>query len=80
MAKRLAIGAAVVALGVVVVLVQRGVRPEFVLILGVIGALFAARIRRDRGRVLSMSADALRRRAVRGLAIALPFAAAALVI
>ena len=80
MAKRLAIGAAVVALGVVVVLVQRGVRPEFVLILGVIGALFAARIRRDRGRVLSMSADALRRRAVRGLAITLPFAAAALVI
>ena len=42
MAKRLAIGTAVVALGVVVVLVQRGVRPEFVLFLGVIGALFAA--------------------------------------
>ena len=72
--------AIVVGLGALVLLAMRGVRPELIAAMGLVYAALAARTMRSLRRIEPDATEsALRRRAVRGLALALPFAIAALI-
>lgn len=72
--------AIVVGLGALVLLAMRGVRPELIAAMGLVCAALAARTMRNLRRIEpDATEDALRRRAVRGLVLALPFAIAALI-